>query len=327
VRRSAVTALLAGIAGLLAPAISASAATATYQVPAMDKWYYPNAPDPDRGGQTQVAPVFALLGTTDEDRLGAFLLGFNTSSLITAGLGAGSYAITSVKVSVTVATPDTFLYDGTHDTYQNYLPAGDVAAIPDPDAGHPLEIFGVGLKNGYTSIAGGASGSSTTYLENSPWGTTVGPDVVRNLYPLAKSTTGGLFDASDNVSQLRDAVPFGVGTTNLSPGASVPDDQQFTFTLQLTDPDILAYLQQSLNGGFLSLLVSSLHGAAGQTGPQTYPRLYSREGAQFLGDLSLAPHLEITYAIVPEPSPTLALLLGLGVFTAGRALHRRRNFS
>lgn len=317
--------MAAGLAVLCGAAGSAHGATASFVGPAFDKWMYGNVTGTE-GGQAKVAPTFAFLDSADEDRMGAFLVAFDTATLVPANLGAGAYAITSVKLTVTIGTPDTFLYDPSHDAYQTSLPTGNAAYQADTDTGRPVELFGVGLRNGYTQLKGSISGGSTPYLENSPFGTS-GQPVFRNAYPLGVNNSGTLFDVADNVGQGLEATPFGVGTTDLPVGSSVPQGAQFTFELQLGVEAILSYLQSGLSDGILGFYISSLHPVAGQNGPQTYPRFFTREGAADFSEPGFAPQLEITYTLVPEPSATLSLVLGLGLVTAGRAFHRRRFLS
>jgi hypothetical protein len=324
-KRAALLFAATGLAGLFGPASFARGATASFASPYADKWMYANAES--AGAFTEVAPVFAFLGTSeDEDRMGAILLAFDTATLVPANRGVGAYAVTSVKFSITVRTGDTFLYDPTHDSYRTYLPVGNPLSQADTDTGRPVELFGVGLRNGYTGLKGSISGGPTPYLETSPFGT-AGQATFRNAYPIGLDASGVPYDVADNISQEKEATPFAVGTTtDATPGGSVPEGALFTFQLQLSDAAIRSYVQAGLNAGVLGLYVSSLHSATGQTGPQTYPRFLTREGAAFLDAPEYAPQLQITYTLVPEPTPTLWLVLGLAVFTAGRAFHRRRHF-
>lgn len=309
--------------GLLAPA--SHGATANFATPSMDKWMYSNAVSfTGYGGMRTEAPIFATLGSTDEDRLGAMFVGFNTSSLIAAGLGAQSYAVTSVKLRVSVLLGDSYLYDPTHDTYQTYLPSTHASYQADADAGRPVEVFGVALRNGFTGLSGSISAGANPYTESSPFLTSNAP-TPRNAYPLGLGTGGALFDVADNISQGLEAIPFGVGTAvGLTTGQYVPAGTELTFELQLSGA-ILAYVQESLHSGVLGLYVSTLDFAESQNGDVTYPTLITREGAAALG-AQYAPHLEITYTVVPEPTPTLSILLGLGLLSAGRAVFRCRTF-
>lgn len=301
---------------ILTLALSCSAlraATVTFASPALDKWLYGNVSG-EIGGQADAAPVFANLESSDEDRLGTFLVGFNTSGSIPAGRGVQNYQISRVRLTLSVLSANTFIYDGTHDLVSSY----QTGAV-DADAGRPIEVFGVGLRSPYTTLRAPVSGATTSqYHENSPYANAQGQ---RYAYPLALGAGGQTFDASDNVSAGLEALPFGVGVAALEAGSLVPADTTFTFTIDISSPAVLDYIRSSLNAGLLGFIASSLHNAAGQGGPQTYPRFYTREGAVFAPEF--APSLEVEYTVVPEPQTAGLLLAGLA-FLAGR---RRRQSS
>jgi hypothetical protein len=324
-RRAALAGRVIALLSCSWAASSSLAATANFATPAMDKWMYQNSVSfTDYGGARTEAPIFATLNSSDEDRLGTMLVAFNTSPLITAGLGAQAYAVTSVKLRVSVLLGDSFFYDPTHDTYQTYLPADNASHQADSDTGRPVEVFGVALRNGFTGLSGSVNAGANPYTESSPFLTSGAPNP-RNAYPLGVGAGGALFDVADNIGQELEAVPFGVGTAaGLTPGQSVPAGTELTFELQLSGA-ILASIQASLNSGVLGLYLSSLDIAESQNGAVTYPTLITREGAAALG-AEYAPHLDITYSIVPEPGPVLSILLGIGVLSAGRAFFHRRTF-
>lgn len=308
---------LFALLALALPIAHATAATVTFSTPALDKWLYANVSG-EISGQADAAPVFGYLGTDDDDRLGSMLVAFNTSANIPTGRGILSYQVTSVRLTLAVLSSDTFTYDGTHDVVQTYQAGGT-----DTDAGRPLEVFGVGLRSPYTELHAPVGGStSSQYHENSPFGNAQGQGYA---YPLASNLSGQLFDATDNVSDGLEALPFAVGQAALSPGDSVPADTPFTFTIDLTSPAVLAYVRTGLNAGMLGFIASSLLTAQGQGGPQTYPRLYTREGAVFAPEF--APKLEVEYVIVPEPRTSGLLIVGVALFAAGRGLRHRHRLS
>jgi hypothetical protein len=308
--------LLLGIGVVVRPG---KAATASFATPALDRWMYGNVPG-SYGGTRDVAPVFATLNSPDEDRLGTMLIGFNTAALIPPGLGAASYLVTSVRLRVTVSEGDTFLYDPTYDSYRTYLPITDPNHLADADSGRPLELFGVGLRNGYTSLSASIAGAQPhQFHEISPYG----PSGVhgKNAYPLGFTNLGGGIDVADSVSEAFEALPFALGVASgLTPGVPVPGGTEFTFNLNLSHAGVLAYVQAALDGGILGLNLTSLHSATGQTGPQTYPIFYTREN--LLGD-DFAPKLEIIYTVIPEPRVSTLLILAAGIFAAGRACRHR----
>jgi hypothetical protein len=314
---------LALLVSLGAVARSGKAATASFTTPALDRWMYGNVPG-SYGGTRDVAPVFATLNSPDEDRLGTMIIGFATSALIPPGLGAASYQVTSVRLRVTVSEGDTFLYDPTYDSYRTYLSNTDPNYLADADAGRPLELFGVGLRNGYTSLSASIAGAQPQqFHETSPYG----PSGVhgKNAYPLGFTNLGGSIDVADSVSEAFEAAPLAIGlASGLSAGASVPGGTEFTFNLNLGLAGVLAYVQAALDGGILGLNLTSLHSAAGQGGPQTYPIFYTREN--LLGD-EFDPKLEITYTIIPEPRLSALLILATGILAAGRGIRYRDRFS
>lgn len=297
----------------------ASAATATFNSPSLDKWVYSNALD-SGGGGSDVARVYANLGTDEDDRLSGMLVGFNTTSSITRGLGASSYAITSVKLTLTLAYVDGFIYDPTYDSYRTYLDTGDPNYLPDTDPGRPVEVFGVGLRNGYAALFG-SSVSGTKYTENAP----VITNGTQNVYPVGFDSQGIAYDVSDNVSQGKEAFSFGVGTSDIvTPGQPYLQGDQITFTLEISNPAVLAYLQEGLNTGVIGLFVSSLQNVSGQSAAPNYPRFLTKENE--LGS-AFAPKLEITYAIVPEPKLSGLLIAGCALFACIRGFRQRQHLS
>lgn len=299
------------------------AATITFTNPA-DKFAYPNVADGGNGGLSTKASTFASLNTDDEDRLSGYLLTFNTSSL---GLTPSQYTLTSVKLTITILTDRVFVYDSSFDSYRTSLLPSDPFYSPDQDEGKPVEVFGVGLRNGYNRLNAttGANPSDGSYGELSP---ILNGSGVRNAYPLGKNSGGAFYDVSDNVSQHQEAMPFATGVTTLSPGDLVPQGTRFTFTLQLSDAIIRSYVENGFRDGVLGLFVSSLHGAEGPDGGDTFPRFYTREGAApFPTGFGFSPQLEVEYAVVPEPHLSGLLIAGAALFAAGRGFRHRNRLS
>jgi hypothetical protein len=304
-------------------ALRASAATLTFTNPA-DKFSYPNVADGAFGGVSTKASTFATLNTDDEDRLSGYMLMFNTSAFNLPQ--SQQYVVTSVKLTISVLTGDAFVYDATHDSYRSSLLPSDPLYAGDEDDGKPVEVFGIGLRGNYTRLNStiGANPADGSYGEASP---ILDGNGVRYAYPIGKSSAGTLINVSDNVSQHQEATPFAVGTTTLTPGDVVPQGTKFTFSLELSDADIQAYVKNGLTAGVLGLYVSSLHGAE-QTGPDVYPRFYTREGAApFPVALGLSPKLELQYIVVPEPRLSGLLIAGVALVAAGRGIRHRNRLS
>lgn len=309
---------LAAAKALLFSAISAHGQavfqpqTISIDSPALDKWYYPHAPQPTYGGTRDNAPVFANSGI----RLSEALLGFQTSGSIATGLGASNYAVSSVKVYLRVNTDESFHYDPTYDGYLSYRPG---SGTPDSDLGRPVELLGVGLRNGYTELRASAGGAHQ-FHENSPYST----GGIPNAYGFGIDANGQRRDVVQNVVDGFDYTPFAIGTTTaVQPGQLVPLEAYFEFSLNLSNPEILAYVQQGLNTGMLGFMVSSLHESSGQGGGTTYPGFYLRENVLDDAGDRFTPWVEIQYSVIPEPTPSLLVLVGTALFATGRAWRNR----
>jgi hypothetical protein len=282
-------------------AVPATAGAATIAAPSLDRWMYPFSATP---GSRTTASTFGAIGEDGfDDRDAQFLVGFDTTSVAPAGLGAGNYAVGSVTVTAAVATGGVFAYDGTVDPRASYGAGGT-----DADAGRPVELFGVGYRNGFTR---------QTFAENSPFSPAGPGEAVRNAFA-ADYAAGSAVDVSNNVSGTAtsaafEATPWAVGRTALAAGEIVPANTTFTFELDMTDPDVLAYVQDGLNAGDLRFALTSLHEAS-LGGSPSFPNFYTRENL-----LASAAPASLTVTLVPEPS-AVAAAAGL----AGAALLRRR---
>ncbi len=302
------------------------AATATFSQPALDKWMY-GAVSGTFGGVRETAPVFGFPNTTaDEDRLGQMLVAFDTSLQVPFGLGASSYQISRITLSVFNSDNNTNTLDTTADSFRSHLSTNDPLYQIDADAGRPVEVFGVRLRNGYTALAPTVAGAGPgKYHEQSPFGASGTPIHGRHAYPLGFTPSGDAVDVSDNVTERFEATPWGIAEINgLADGDLIPEGSEYRFNLDLTSPYIRAYLQQALNDGILGLTVAPLHPVTGQSSATPYPSFFTREnqiGAEF------APRLEVEYVIVPEPNTTSAAIIGAAILALGRGWRRRGDFS
>lgn len=255
-----------------------------FEGPTLDRWMYPHN---TLGGERASASTFGSFSSSSDTRNAQFLLGFSTSDSIPSGLPATNYLIRSVRVRATVDRGGAFVYDPTHDIYNTYQPTNRADYLPDADAGRPIELFGVGFRNGYTAA---------NFVENSPFGTNTVEG--RNAYAVSYDSRGEWVDVSNNAAKTNsfEAIPFAVGVNGaLTPGELVPVDSAFTFELNLSDPFVLGYAQRALKEGVFEIMVSSLHTAA-QGGSPIYPTFYNKENL-FGG----APgQLEITGMVVRE---------------------------
>jgi hypothetical protein len=265
------------------------------------------------------ASTFGAVGSNpDFDEHDAQVLtGFNTatagSAPIPTGLGAAKYNVTAASLTMTIAS-GSFLYDPSYDGFATYLtPASDT------DLGRPIELYGVGFRDSYTRLALGADDAAPPGFEEGTTFSPPGPPAssARRAFPITY-LGGNPVDASNNVAEGRENVPFAVGASNVGVGTTVGAGTTFTFNVNVSDPAVQAYLQRGLNDGLLGFVTASLHPAS-QGGPIEYPNFYTRQSTA-VG--AIAPTLSLTYAVVPEPG-SLALL-GMGAFAVFGCVIRRR---
>jgi len=301
-KRLAKTACLLAMGIFLAS--RSEAASVDISQPSMDRWMYPFASNP---GNEAAAPVFGSVNDTSgafDQRDGQMLLGFNTAGSIAKGLGAANYLISSVTIALTISN-SLYVYDPTYDAYTTYLDPSSVNYTADNDAGHPIELYGIGFRNGF---------NAQTFTETSAFGTmTTGG---RNAYAM-DYVNDVATDVSNNVSGGFNPSPWAIGTTTtVNPGDIAPEGTTFTFTLNLSNPLVLAYLQQALNTGTLDFAVTSLAAASqpGTGGAAAYPAFYTKETL-----IGTPADLSIEYTLVPEPGSAALLAIG-----ASAVLMRRR---
>jgi hypothetical protein len=242
------------------PAMSAT--TVSFPTPTVDRWMYAfnENPGAKTTGRTFGAPL--LDGFDDFD--GQFIVGYETGSQIPIGQGPGSYLVESVKLVLTIANDNAFVYDPSYDA----LDTIEDDSL-DSDDGRPAYLFGLSYRSGF---------SVETWVENSPYA--VDPPVVepaqghRTAYPTDLGG-GEARDVSNYAKDGFEPVPWAVGTSDLAPGDSVPMMTEFTFDLDLDNPLALAYVQESLDLGTLNFAIVAPHPAFG--GSQAYPTYFTRE--------------------------------------------------
>jgi len=280
----------------------ASAIQVDYQEPTLDRWMYPfNATN----GERNAASIFGAVGSAGfDDRDAQFILGFDTTGDFAPGQGASNYQINGATLTLTINLDDAFRYDSTYDPYTTYLEGTDPDFVADSDTGRPIELYGVGYRNGF---------NASTFQETSDFSPpTPGPtERVRNAYALGSDGTG-LVDVSNHVTDAFDTTPWALGVTDsVSAGSLVPADTEFTFTLNLANPDVLSYFQDSLDDGMLMLTVSSMHSAT-LGGSASFPSFYTKDNLLHdpaFGDY-LAGQLSLDVHVIPEPTTGVLLLVG-----------------
>lgn len=234
--------------------------------PVIERWMYPfNAAPCDR-------PAGSTFGTLASDsgvdsRHAQHLVGWDTAAWIPTNQAPTRYLLRSCRVSFRINRGDLFAFDPTQDGYRTYFETNHPAYLVDDDEGRPIELFGVGYRNGF---------DVTTFDQCGLFGSSSPGQ--RNAFAAGWSTNGLLVDVSNNVGKTNDGFPrfevspFAIGqTTNAAPGQLVSAGARITFDLNLEDPFVLAYLRSALNVGRLRLMITSLHPSGGQSSLPSYP--------------------------------------------------------
>lgn len=270
-----VAAAASGLSLRCAPSF-AQIVTASYAEPTLDRWMYPFNSTP---GNEPLAKTFgAILITGFDDRDGQFLLGFDTSQLVTPGLALDAYRVQSVTLRATVGVGGQARYDPTWDSVATLYADGDPTQTQDSDPGKPVEVFGVGYRNNYTSL---------TFGEFSPFSQVGGfpQEGTRNCYAAELDTDGNVTrDISRQVRQRFEAFPMAIGVTNeVPPGQLMPAPTELSFRMDLCSTGARRYIQRGLQQGKLMFMVTSLSpaqgGPGGGTGEVIYPEIYTRDNA------------------------------------------------
>jgi len=276
-------------AGVVASvAFAAAGQNVSYDHPTFDRWNYPfNAAVPL--GSRDAATTFSsgLIPGMFDDRDAQFLNSFITAGDITPGLGAENYIITNATATATLIGGE-FFYDNVY------------------NEGGSIDLFGTGFRNGLNAFA---------YGDDFAWGFgDPTSEDLRNAYA-TDNLGGSRRDVSNNVRDGFTPSPFALGNIiGETPGTTVTGSGQLIeFDLDLNNPDVMGYLQDSLDLGIVSLSVTSLH-VAQQGGPLVFPVFSTNEGGNPMT-------LNLSVTVVPAPASMGILGLG-GVFFS-----RRRRYS
>jgi hypothetical protein len=262
----------ATLLGLAATTVATTAAHAdsfvvTFAQPTLDRWNYPFNPTP---GTRITASTFGneAGGTLFDNRDGQFVVGFDTAAQVPAGLGASTYTVESCVLEITYANDFVVEYDPTVDPFNAFLPTTDPEYADDTDAGQPLELYGVGYRNGF---------SLATWTEFTPFtpGNVLNPSV-RSAFALGLDAGGAPVDVSNSVRERWTPQPFAVGTiAKLKPGSLIPINTKLRFSVDVARPGVQEYLRTAVDAGRLRLSVTSLTKVVQQGG--NFPVFYCRE--------------------------------------------------
>jgi hypothetical protein len=233
-------------------------------LPSLERWMYPfNASPCDR----PAGAVFGTFGDASgvDSRHAQHLLGWDTANAFPTNRGPTKYLVRSARVTLTINRGNLFVYDPSHDDYRSYFETNAPGFIADTDTGRPVEMFGIGFRNGF---------NINTFDQCAPFGGAA--TAQRNAFTVSWNTNGVLADVSNNIGKTNElypsfeAWPFAVGrTTGAAAAEPVPAGAKITFDLNLNDPFVFAYVQRALNDGKLRLGLSSFHG--GEQGQPAFP--------------------------------------------------------
>lgn len=279
---------------LIAAAGFAAAATTpvVLEEPVEDRWMYPSNSTPGTRAQASTFSALPDAGGI-EDRWGFFLLAFDTTAAVPAGLPPSAYRIRSLSLRATTGQDQTFEYDPSDDPAASYGTPTHPATVADADTGRPVELHGAGFRNGFTAAS---------FTETSSYGF---PD--RNAYPLGFDASGSPRDVSWNVTDQFESRPWAIGTTeDAEPGDPVGLESEFRFEIDPSLPGVGDYLRQSLAEGKLWLTLSSLHPAI-QEGGELASWITRDDSIHILfGDLApqltLEVDLDLPLTVHPTPS-------------------------
>jgi len=277
-----------------------------------DRWNYPFNASP--GSRLTGSTFGAVLNPAFDDHDAQIIVGFNTAN---AGVPSSNVDVISLTVELTTATDNAFEYDPTYDSFASYLnPANDT------DTGRPVELYGVGLRNGFMfpdfgdlTLGPIAFEEAEAFVFGNP-----AEEGVRNAFMTDGAAEGrGLRDVSNNVAEGFDVDPWAVGAVDgLDPGEPVPMNSVMSFEVDLSDPNVAAYVSRGIESGGLFFTVASMHTST-QGSQAGIPSFFL--GDPNLPDVELAvAELNIDYQVVPEPDSAFVLISGL----VGLVFIRRR---
>jgi hypothetical protein len=313
-RSTAAVALLMFVFAL--PAALCCGETATWNQGAdIDAWAYSNT---SGSGYRDRGPTFGGAFVDDEtqqfqygsddgaSRLGMSIMAFETQGQIEAGYAPSRYGVTSVTFTAMArkagptATP--LIYSNQPLT-QTQLLYETIAG--NNNSPRPMELFGVGFREGYEGFDLGLASGELLFSEDSEAYGGEGQSYV--TYPIIFDSEGNQVDVSNSYtggfsatepSEFTapfSATPWSIGTTAaVAVGAALPNNTRFTFQLDLAQPGVLSYVQQSLADGAIGFMLSSMHSAGQEgVGGSAYPDWWLREAGVMAAYASLSIEYEL----------------------------------
>ncbi|MDX2115211.1 MAG: hypothetical protein SFZ24_06250 [Planctomycetota bacterium] len=266
--------------------------------PTLDRYMYPFAPTP---GVEQSVPTFGAINQAGfDDRDAQMLLGYDLFGLVPSGLDESRYEVESARVTVYFSTEQRWRYDPTPDSVRSLYDVNDPEYVADPDPGTPVELYGVGYRNGQTEAT---FGETTAF---SPFPPVPPREGVRSVYPAVFDGAGNATDISRQVRQRFDTTAMAVGVNPaLAPGQLNPQGESLTFEVDLSDATHAAYFARACATGRLRLMVTTLEPASGGPGGGEgglYPSFFTKENPTAVS-LGLTASLTMRVRVTPGCDP------------------------
>jgi hypothetical protein len=272
------------------------AESANWDEPAFDRWLYENSESIGTKLDISMFTSFEPGAPYATSRLATMLIGFDTSDQIDL-VAPERYQLNSVRLTTS------YVDDGRAVTYDPTFDAIANVNTPNDDAGKPIELYGVGFRNGYEQVGFGTNiAPPPEFAERSPH-FSGSPFLARtaNVFPIGDDGTGtdtlgdvsnspggeGVYEFNEEVELVLvevtrdpwDSIPWAIGTVDgLAAGTLLPGNARFTFDIDLGLPGVSDYFRQSLSNGRVGVMLSSLHAAGFMgEGGEDFPAFYSTE--------------------------------------------------
>lgn len=258
----------------------------------LDRWMYGFNSTP---GVEAAASTFGAINQAGfDDRDAQILLGWNTLDSVTAGVA--HYDTRSVRITVFISVSDRFFYDPSPDSVVSLYDTADPEYVADADPGRPVELYGVGYRNGMNA---GTFGETSPFAPLPPFPPQEG---VRSAFAAVFDGDGNATDISRQVRQRFESTPMAIGRIAGMVGGERPvAGTAMTFEVDLSDAATREYISRGLRGGSLRFIVTSLEpasgGPGGGTGAPSYPAFYMREN---LISPAYAATLDLDVTALPE---------------------------
>ena len=268
-----------------------------FPMPSDDRWHYPfnGSPGfrPTGSCFLTVSPAFNVLDAY-------VVIAWDTTELITPGLGPENYNVTSLTVTVNNREDAQWVPDFTADEWFTYDVNGDGVVnqdgiargepgdtdgeSDDVDPGRPFMLFGAGF---------GPFHQETAWTETSPYvGANGGSEAPRDPFPFVfQPITGDRLHVEDFLKGLHNdqlpepvaeftPTPWAYGEPqNYNPNAQTkPFDITFTVNLVEHDENVRSYFQEQLDRGRVIVILAS-SAFTGEIGAPTFafPSLHLKE--------------------------------------------------